>query len=427
MELILLAFNFIILTPLYLIFRLASNVDRIFYLPDALVIATGSHFLGSMLIWYQSDSEAVRFITYVAFLTYLTVIAWSILVLVFARKPSADLSLFFLSRRGYPVSLFLVFLVNVATISALLLNPGLYDLIMSAFTFGEASLLDVRKAIAASTEGYVFPGLIKLSRDIISPIVIVSFILSRPKANWSIMFWIALFSTMVAMLIGGQRFPFVLILIALYVGFLTRQKIKNSSAKINLPRLFFLSVVLLIGFYLISNLLGRTNDNGSALVALMWSVASLFSRIFTTVPNEAVKTYAYWSTIGPTWGLSWISDLSILIPGPIGETLSSRLHQLGGGSAQGNAPLFFGLDAWFAFGWFGLPAVTMVFVLMFHFIDETLWKYRSPSNDAARIILYLHVPLIYSPYLFLLNGGIVVLPMVAWAHLMRSSFFKVGF
>ena len=76
MELILLAFNFIILTPLYLIFRLASNVDRIFYLPDALVIATGSHFLGSMLIWYQSDSEAVRFITYVAFLTYLTVIAW---------------------------------------------------------------------------------------------------------------------------------------------------------------------------------------------------------------------------------------------------------------------------------------------------------------------------------------------------------------
>ena len=420
MEFVLFACSFLCLTLLYVVLRLAA-LRRAIYLPDALVLATASHSVGAMLLWYQNETDATLFVSYAAFLSYGAVIVCTVTALILSRpyKPLPVLK-YFHSSRSYRWALLLATLANLGIVAILFSNPAIAALIIASFTAtGDTTLLAARKAITASSEGYMSPGLIKLVRDLIGPIVIVSFILSRPRAYRSIMLWFAVVSSLLAMLIGGQRFPMVMIIVALAMGFFIRQTVEGRKIKLGPKVVGSYAIIILVAFYTMSSLLGRGSEGSFGLESFLWSFTSIFERIFSTIPNEAVKTFPLWSTIGPTGGLSWLSDLSIQLPGAAGATLSNELHQLGGGSAEGNAPLFLAADAWLAFGWIGIPFASLLFVTILHFIDKILWLHRSPRNDAARIVLYLNVPLMYSPFLFLLYGGLVVMPIVAWTLMTR--------
>lgn len=422
MELVLFWTSFVGISILYFLFRRVSGRPAL-YLPDALVLATGSHTIGALFLLAKNETVATQFIASAAFLSFTAVATFTLLILALTRphKPHRN-STYFKSGTIYSAALVLVTLSNLGILAILMLNPAIGALIIASFTAtDDTNLLAVRKAITASTEGYMSPGLIKLIRDIISPIVLVSFVLSRPKASRSILFWLATICTLASILVGGQRFPMLLILVALVLGFIGRRGIEGQKFKLGLGEILKYGGGILFLFYLMSALLGRTEERASALEAAWWSLNSLVVRIFSIVPHEAEKTFAFWSKVGPTWGQSWLSDLAILLPGAATSSLSSQLHEAGGGSAQGNAPLFFAIDSWLAFGWFGIPIACLLFLIMLHMIDTTLWTYRSPGNDSARIVLYLNVPLMYSPFLFLLYGGLIVLPIVAWTLVTRGE------
>src|SRR5690606_29337284 len=105
-----------------------------------------------------------------------------------------------------------------------------------------------------------------------------------------------------------------------------------------------------------------------------------------------------WSGIGPTWGQSWLDDLSLLVPGAGQSSFASQLHSVSGGSREGNAPLFFAADAWFASGWIGVPIISVLFVFLYAALDSLLYQRRTPYKDSARAFMFFNIPLIYSPY-----------------------------
>jgi len=405
---------------LYLWVRMSAGRKRI-YLPDALVLSTGSHTVGAAMIFAQRDTVATSFILSAALLSFASTAFFTIMALAISRPTNPALPASFLrNSQSYRLALVGVVAANILIVGLIFSNPAIFSLIIASLTINDDStLLSVRKAITASTEGYMPAGLIKVVRDIIGPIVIVSFILSHQKAGRSRLMWVALIASMTSIMIGGQRFPMLMLLTAVNLAFLGRQAIEGRRVRFGPRRFALLTAVGMFFFYIMSSLLGRNQDNVSGIEAVLWSVTSLIDRVFTTVPHEAEKTFGFWSQIGPTWGFSWMADLAILLPGK-NESFSSVLHELGGGSAEGNAPLFFAADAWLAFGFGGIVFVSFLFVAVLHSIDSVLWNFRSPRNDAARIVLFLCVPLMYSPFLFMLYGGIVVLPICAWTVLTRG-------
>lgn len=416
---------FLTVALLYVSVRRASGRRRI-YLPDALVAATASHTIGAMIIFGQSGTAAATFIVWAALLSFACVSLTTIAVLAISKSTRPTVSAeYFRSRTAYNRAIIGVALANLLIIAMIFSNPAIARLIIATFTAtDDTTLLVVRKAITASTEGYMSPGLIKLVRDLISPIVIVAFILSRPRAARSFLLWIAVFLTMAAILIGGQRFPMLMLMAAIALGFIGRRAIEGQARGFKPLQVLKIATPILFLFFLMTSLLGRTNANASGLMKVEGTIVSLLDRAFVTVPREAGQTFHFWSEIGPTWGASWIADLAILLPGAQTTSLSNQLHEMLGGSAQGNSVLFFAADAWLAFGWVGVVIASILFVLLLHSIDRLLWGHRSPRNDAARVVMFLNIPMMYSPFLFVLYGGAVVLPIAIWSAITRK---KPGF
>lgn len=411
---------FIGIAGLFLFLRLAAGRRRA-YLPDALVLSTGSHTVGAIFVFAQVHTGGSSFILGAAFLSFASAAIFSIAVMSLTKQTDPPPSRhYFTSANTYTLALVGVILANLFIVAMIFRNPAIAALIIASFTAGEdTTLLAVRKAITASTEGYLFPGLIKLVRDLIGPIVIVSFVLSHKRASRSLLMWTAALSSIISMFVGGQRFPVVMFACALALAFYAKRAIEGRPIPIRPKQVLKILGVILSFFYIMSLLLGRTEPGSSSLGAALWSILALLERGFTTLPREAEVTFAFWSGIGPTWGLSWLADLEILLPGR-NSSFSNQLHALTGGSDEGNAVLFFALDAWMAFGWGGIVFASFLFVMIFHLIDTILWRMRSPRNDAARIVMFLNIPLMYSPFLFLLYGGIVVLLIVIWTVLTRG-------
>lgn len=397
---------------LFLALRLAAGHRRI-YLPDAFVIATATHVIGALILFIQTPNGETVFMLSAAFLSFFTAAAFTAFYMTVSPLPQWGLPLTrFKFRAGYSIAMVGVVIVNGLIIALVLSNPAIFVLAIGALAAtDQGALLDIRKAITASTEGYMSPGVIKILRDQISPIVIASYILAKPAATRSVLFWLTTLIVLLAMLIGGQRFPIVMLIIVLVCSLVGRRLIEGHRSALRPAHLLMLALSSLALFFSMSLLLGRTGESGSGVHAVFWTLASLLQRIFATPLLEAEKTFFYWHSLGPTLGASWWADLTMLLPGKSTSSFSSELHQLAGGSAEGNAPLFFAADAWLAFGWAGIVVTAFLFVGVLHYIDMVLWRFRSPSGDATRFLLFFNVPLMYSPFLFLLYGGLVAFAM----------------
>lgn len=405
----------------FLGYRFKLGLRRL-YLSDAFVLGTASHALGSWILLAESETVASLFISSAALACFaVTVLS----VMLFKRKAGDEernsLKSYSSNRIYFKSSLFLVIAINAFILYVILSNPGLSKLIFATITSAdEGALLRVRKAITASTEGYMSPGLIKLGRDIISPILIGGFIVRFKYAKRSALLWVAVAITLLAMLVGGQRFPVLLLLITIFACSRARLAIDENVMHLSPRKFVAIGVACLIAFYFLSSSLGRVGNNDGGFNAILWSINSLVDRTLTTVPRESVKTYYFWSEIGPTQGVSWLRDIAVLIPGQ-DLAFSNSLHQLAGGSAQGNAPLFYALDAWLAFGWPGVLIAPIFFVVLLNSIDGSLRRYRSPLTDASHIVMFVNVPLMYSPSLFLLYGGIVIIPLCLWSMTIKKN------
>jgi hypothetical protein len=160
--------------------------------------------------------------------------------------------------------------------------------------------------------------------------------------------------------------------------------------------------------------LGRTTAGASPITAVFESVWGLVDRMVLTVPRENAAGFPVWSLIAPTWGKSWLADLIGIIPGAQ-ESLSNELHALLGGSPLGNSTLGLSADVYLAWGMVGVVIIPFAYALLLSTFDRMLLK---SSSALARTFRFSCIPLTfswYSPFLFILNGGVVLMAVAYYA------------
>lgn len=406
----------------YVAARLHSRKRRI-YLPDFFIFMLGTHFAGALWINIVNKSISSVFVLEISSMALISATLVGSLVVSTSREPQRKPGnrLRYAKPKFFTYGLIATLLVNVSIVALLLSNPAIWNLLIATFVVDDATLLEVRKAITASTEGYMSPGLIKVFRDILSPIAVSAAIIGSRAGLKSVLLWVTILSIITAVIIGGQRFPMMVLIVMIAVSQVVRKKIHDNELRIRSLRTFLLyGVAGLALFSFLTRILGRGSSEEGPLAAILAPVTGILERVLFIVPNEANRTFFFWHPSGPSYGLSWLSDLATLVPGVSVSTFSSQLHQAGGGSAQGNAPLFFAADSWLAFGHVGVAISAAVFFLLYHFIDRVLWVYLSPLSYATRFLMMLYIPMMYSPFLFLLNGGIFVLPLIVMMIIHRN-------
>lgn len=403
---------YLVIATTYITYRL-KYVKGMVHFYDVFFVTVFFHAFGALVCWVNRPNEATYFIYCITLASLISSFFFSIIFSFGFKNNYLGEATHYRCKKKYETcKLLFIMLVNFSIIFLILYNPGIRNLILSSILFPEnIPYIVVRKAIASGSEGYLYPGLIRLLRDTMSPIILISCILSGAQTGNRINYFAALFILIISMMIGGQRFPIVQLIIAVLIATSSYQTINGRDIKIKKHILVVYLLIILFFFYLISFLLGRVGSEQNDASAIFWSMQSLFDRIFTTVIYEAAKTYDTWHNMGPTWGESWMSDLLILVPGHSKNSLSSLLHAAGGGSLEGNAPLFFSADSWLAFGWFGVLFSPLLFITVFYILESLFLSRRNTLTDSCRIVFLLNIPLMYSPYLFFFQGGLVVMPV----------------
>jgi hypothetical protein len=153
------------------------------------------------------------------------------------------------------------------------------------------------------------------------------------------------------------------------------------------------------------------------------AVIALAHRAIIAVPRENTISYSIWATGSPAMGAGWITDLSGLRPGSQNQ-LSNELSAANSGGSLGNSPLGLATDIYYNWGWPGVAVVPLFYALVFILLDLVLVGSGSPLLFAAKIFLFFSVPLMYSPFMFVLYGGAVVIALAGYVFLLRRGAFS---
>ncbi len=292
-----------------------------------------------------------------------------------------------------------------------------YSRILQTHFGGVFALLDIRKTISSGEAGYFAPGLIKQLRDILSPAIIAYiFIFYRSKYRKTALYFLIL-STLLAMVVGGQRMPILSLFLIIFVAYFIRNHIDNKK----LSGLFKISILVVGGgvVFFLNVLLGRSDESYGAFTAIYFLVKGMFDRVFTTVPHENAEALGFLMKQDfPAFSI-WTADLSILLPGTQ-KGISNEIHSLLGGSEAGNAVLGLPLDVYINAGYAGLVIVPFCSVLLLSILNELIVRLKSPFVYSSRLIVTIYLPFGYSFYLFLLNGGLFILSVVSLFLLLKG-------
>jgi hypothetical protein len=145
------------------------------------------------------------------------------------------------------------------------------------------------------------------------------------------------------------------------------------------------------------------------------SVIALAHRAVIAVPRENTINYLAWSAGAGTPGAGWTADLSAIRPG----TQKQLSSELSGG--VGDSPLGLATDVYYNWGWLGVMMVPALFALFFLWLDVALTATSSPLTSAAKIFMFFTIPLMYSPFMFILYGGFVVVGILCYVWLLRNG------
>lgn len=394
----------------YVVIRKNSNHGRL-YLADAFVWSLFFMFAGSVIVWFRFGTEGAGFTLYASSLALVSATLFQIpLVLLLPSYAPRSLPYSPVRKRApYQLTLALIVVLNLGVILLLLSNPAIRSLLFSEVTGGGSSVLAVRKAITASTEGYMAPGLIKQIRDILGPMLLAAYVLSAPQWRRRAIFWVAPIVLAAGIYLSGQRMPLMILFFVLALSSLVQVSIQQRHIRLDLRKAVLPATAGLAAFTMLTLALGRVGPGEGFLSALGGALPGIFERIVIRPVAEGVYTYPYWSSLGPTGGQSWLDGLSILLPGASGHTIYNQIHMLIGGSAQGNVSLIFPIESWLAFGWPGVVVAPVIFLMVINSLDRMLWLNRGPYTDAARYMFFGYLFVVHAPFGFLLYGGIVVL------------------
>ena len=145
---------------------------------------------------------------------------------------------------------------------------------------------------------------------------------------------------------------------------------------------------------------------------------ALVHRAIIAVPRENTTTYSFWASRSPASGVGWITDLSGLRPGTQRQ-LSNELSEVIRGGPLGNSPLGLATDLYYNWGWPGVASFPLLGALLFLLIDIVAVGSNSPLLFAAKIFLFFSIPIMYSPFMFILYGGAVVIALTGYVWVLK--------
>jgi hypothetical protein len=147
---------------------------------------------------------------------------------------------------------------------------------------------------------------------------------------------------------------------------------------------------------------------------------SLAHRAVVAVPRENTTSYPLWAGPEHAPGAGWLTDLASIRPG-VQKQLSNELSWVNKASRMGNSPLGLGPDVFTNWGWLGVMIIPALFALGFLWLDIALTASRSALTSAAKIFMFFSIPLMYSPFMFVLYGGFVAVGILCYAWLRRNG------
>ncbi len=393
----------IILTIIVLaILVIIKTTNKGIFLYDSYFIGIAIYTIGAFLLCSISMQDSELLLLEISIINFIAVFfIWAI-----ARNVSnSGLKIFSLSSLESKNKTF----ANFSTVFLLLINLAfvylVYTRIVQGHFAGAFALLDIRKTISSGEAGYFAPGLIKQIRDIYAPAFIVWLTLCFNSPNRYKYVFVVFAVILFSMVMGGQRMPILVLFISTALGFYFKYKSIGKSISSKYIVIFF--VALLFILFGINLLLGRTNEDSGLLESFIDLILNITTRIFTTVPGENVHLIDYLQNIDLDPFSLWLSDLSILLPGTQ-EGFSNQFHSLLGGSKQGNAVLGAPLDIYVNAGYGGLVIVPALAFIFLSFLQRMIISKPNPFSVSIFIVVFCYMPFNYSFYLFLLNGGLLI-------------------
>lgn len=383
--------------------RARAPVGSPWRLHEAMLAWQTLYFTGAAALLVTSPGNDTTTFVLMACLAQLSLTATA-LVLSARRTPAPVVRT--VMRRGEQTVAWAVALVSsavcLAFIVAILRNEELL-LILAGVVTGDERFLDFRTTMTSGTAVYLAPGYVKQFRDVLLPAALIALVAFSGRTRW----WLVVPMGLVgfgAAILSGERFSLMVYILAFGFALALRPESRRLAVRVVAP---VFAVVLLAAFVGSTILLGRADADSGLLTIIGDSVAALFDRIVLTLPRENAGGFEVWYPLAPTWGRNWLSAISGILPGS--QTgLDQELHEVLGGSALGSSPLGLAPDTFLAWGVVGTVLFPALFCLALERADAALIESGSPLAKSLRVAL---VPLSfawYSPFLFLLSGGAVL-------------------
>lgn len=314
-------------------------------------------------------------------------------------------------------------LLNIIIIGIVLFNIGfcyivitsLLPLVLGSFIDGQGTvLLSLRKAIASGEFGYFAPGLVRQIRDILGPALVAYIITKGDIKNRKIKLLLVIATTLIAMLVSGQRSPILVLALVIAFSYIGKQEVISKKFLISIS---FIALILIQG---LNFMLGRAND--LSFFSLVSPVVGIIERIFVVVPKENYLVMPFVSEIPVESFQLWLDDLKIILPINTGQSFSNILHSKLGGSTQGNSVLGLPLDNYLNAGIAGVLVIPFLYVLFLFSFEYIVKKINVTIINKISLVILVNIPFTYSPYYFLLNGAlwiIVCFPFLVLARKIR--------
>ena len=392
--------------------------SKSFYLVDSFLFGIFFYTIGSLFLYSESYNIKYEIMTLISCIALISALLGSILSIILTKNKHIHSGVLnnLTSTNHNLVKKILFFSIFICSIFiyTVITNQSVFLLILDTFASIDSNYTAARKAITSGTDGYFAPGYVKQFRDILGPIAMVTLILLKPKGYKKTAF-ITFPILISAMLLSGQR-SIIIIFLLLYFLVVLRS---TSHVTSNFKKIIFISFSILI-FYLLSVFIGRVSSESTSFLNIITdTLFSFFERTVLTVPYENSVYFEFWWQ-NPTYGYSWFSEIERIMLGS-NSGFSNKLHSLNLGSIQGNSVLGLPIDVYFAYGYTGVILFPFIYSILINKFDKVLRKSNYTIIYVCRIYLFITIPIMYSPYGFLLYGGGIVLVLLAIIPLLNKK------
>lgn len=297
------------------------------FLPDSYLFGVGLFAVGALIVEVIEDAEFAENVAFIGWCAFASSLIGALLFSIIHgklynnfsfHKFLAELHASRAEKKLIYEGLILSVVVCVLFVYAVTSSSVVGALLSIAAIVSDSSLLVARKAITSGVDGYFAPGYTKQFRDVLIPILLLSSIVINKRFFRSYMFWVPLLSALAAMLISGQRFVLIVLILTLFLGGMYAGFARHTVGYRKKPKkdqIANLALILFIFYGVISFFLGRVEKDASIfgiVGELMWNV---LDRILLTVPRENMLTFVLWGKVGPTDGQSWLGELAGILPG----------------------------------------------------------------------------------------------------------------